>query len=352
MYVLTVKNVHKALPEGLKLLRTHGSARSSRNGEVIVANKPVTTAYLKPLERVLFWPERNANPFFHFFESLWMLAGRNDVATVSRFVKRMETFSDDGVIFHAAYGHRWRKHFDMEGGGSPTLPDQLPIIIDRLKKDPTDRRSVLVMWDPVADLDAKSKDLPCNTHAYFTRDYRGNLDMTVCCRSNDIIWGAYGANAVHYSVLQEYIAAGIGCPVGQMWQVSNNYHAYKEVYDTLKGMADYSAYYYIRQKDPYELKEAAPYPIVGDFASWDTELLEFFDKPTREHAEGSLNPFFQKVALPLWKAHTAYKEKDFETAYDWLGACLAIDWQKACVEWLLRIQEKLRRAHDDGVPHE
>ena len=52
---------------------------------------------LTPCERVLLYPERNANPFFHLYESLWMLAGRNDVAGPARYAKNMNNYSDNGV---------------------------------------------------------------------------------------------------------------------------------------------------------------------------------------------------------------------------------------------------------------
>jgi len=87
---------------------------------------------------------------------------------------------------------------------------------------------VISMHDPVADLNVDTLDQPCNTTLYF-RVYDQALDMTVICRSNDIIWGAYGANAVHFSVLQEYIAAAIDIPIGKMYQISNNWHAYTKV---------------------------------------------------------------------------------------------------------------------------
>ena len=63
------------------------------------------------------------------------------------------------------------------------------------------------MWDAKQDLSHRneSKDLPCNTHVYFSIR-EGFLDMTVCNRSNDLIWGCCGANAVHMSFLQEYVA--------------------------------------------------------------------------------------------------------------------------------------------------
>ena len=32
-----------------------------------------------PTKELLFDPDRDANPFFHFMEGLWMLAGFNDL---------------------------------------------------------------------------------------------------------------------------------------------------------------------------------------------------------------------------------------------------------------------------------
>src|SRR5690606_6235064 len=140
--------------------------------------------------------ERDANPFLHFFESLWMLAGRNDVDYMTRLVRRFAAYSDDGKTFNGAYGYRWRKWFGR---------DQLQQIIGALRSNPQDRRCVLGMWDAGHDLGLQSADLPCNTHIYF-RIQDDRLNMTVCNRSNDAIWGAVGANVVHMSFLQEYMA--------------------------------------------------------------------------------------------------------------------------------------------------
>ena len=210
--MITARNVQNALYLGLELFRQAGEIRDSRNGQVIVVPGPVTTHYTRPRERVLFWPQRDANPFFHFFESLWMLAGRNDVAFVSQFAKQMAEYSDDGIFLHGAYGYRWQYHY-RRYGHSEEYFNQLQILIRRLKEDPNDRRCVLSMWDPNADLDIQSKDIPCNTHVYFSRNFYNQLDMTICCRSNDMIWGGYKTNAVHFSILQEFMAATIGCDV-------------------------------------------------------------------------------------------------------------------------------------------
>lgn len=368
MHVVEARNVQHALLLGLDLLNKHGRRRSSRNGDVIVMDTPITTHYKYPRERVLFWPERDANPFFHFFESLWMLAGRNDVGYVKQFVQRMAMFSDDGLTFNGAYGYRWRKHFDVEGGGaSVRLPDQLATIVRRLKADPDDRRCVLANWDPVADLDSPTKDACCNTHVYFTRNWRGDLDMTVCCRSNDMIWGGYGANAVHFSVLQEVLAAGIGCGVGGYWQVSNNYHAYCNVFYPLLDKLEHriqetgARIAFTEQHvttvvihDPYVLDGCKPYPIVNPvngYVSW-MEQVERFVDASNVLGRSDWDPFFSQVATPLELAHRYYKEKNFQLAKQCAAKCEALDWRKACLEWLLRRESSFRRAEDDGPSYE
>jgi len=164
MQTITARNVHQALPEVMHLMKTLGKPRESRNGPVLKVPGPVSICYERPTERVMFWPERDANPFFHCLEALWMLAGRNDVGFVANILPRMRTFSDDGQTLNGAYGHRWRAQF----GG-----DQLIHITEALKADRYDRRQVLAMWDAPHDLGSDSKDLPCNTQAYFSRTDTG-----------------------------------------------------------------------------------------------------------------------------------------------------------------------------------
>lgn len=223
MRVLFVDNAEEGLRTGLQLLLTEGIKQSSRNGEVIRAVGPVTTVYRKPLQRVVFNEIRDANPFFHLYESLWMLNGRNDVKVLGKYAKNMLNYSDDGVTLHDAYGYRWRKWFQM---------DQLNVIIDILKKKPEDRQAVLQMWDSTRDLNRGGKAVPCNMIATFQISPTDNrVNMTVFCRSNDIIWGTYGANAVHFGFLLEYVAMKIGFDPGTYTQISVNYHAYTDVFE-------------------------------------------------------------------------------------------------------------------------
>jgi len=279
-YIVQAKNVNEALGEGLSLLKKVAVKAPSRNGEVLVAPGPVITEYENPKDRVLFSPLRDANPFFHLMEALWMLGGHNDVAWPQQFNSKFGLYSDDGLTVHGAYGHRWRNHFGQ---------DQLNHIIRLLRTEPTTRRAVLAMWHPEGDLwkrgtayPASGVDLPCNTHIYFSIGLTG-LDMTVCCRSNDIIWGAYGANAVHMSILQEYIAAAIGVPVGSYFQFSNNFHAYTNILapekyqEMIDSAYDYDYYGDAKLRNDWSAEEIVTrVPLVSvDMYAWQKDLNNF-----------------------------------------------------------------------------
>src|ERR1041385_2620797 len=103
MHTLYVRNVHEALPRAIEHLLSEGIERDSRNGPVLMTEYPVTTVYTLPCERVLFHPQRDANPFFHLYEALWMIAGRRDLKPLLRYARNMGNYSDDGETLHGAY---------------------------------------------------------------------------------------------------------------------------------------------------------------------------------------------------------------------------------------------------------
>lgn len=330
MKVIRERNINGVFNIAVMNLRvTHSLIEmDSRNGKVYMFPEPVTSVYKRPNERVLFSPERNCNPFFHFIEGLWMLAGRNDLETLTEFVPRMAEFSDDGVLVNGAYGHRWREWFGR---------DQLEEVVQILLSNPLDRRAVLQMWDATKDLGSGSKDVPCNTQVFFkcrpiTHEDDYILDMTVTNRSNDMIWGAYGANVVHFSMLHEYVAAFTGCRIGHYYQVSNNAHVYDNVWSKLEQKLP-EGY----PVDPYEAYDLKPYPLVEHTYSFDHELVKFFNwmRLGHDHKE-FLNTIFPEVGMPLVEAWWLHKGGLNVEALSVAKRIQADDWRKACVEWIER----------------
>ena len=214
----------------------------------------------------------------------------------------MKQYSDNGKIFHGAYGYRWRQHFNI---------DQIALIIKRLSNDPTDRRCVLQIWDSTVDLDSNKIDIPCNTHVYFK--VRENLlHMTVCCRSNDIIWGAYGANVVHFSVLQEYVAQRLGLEMGEYVQISDSYHAYVDVLKKTIAVLE---------------EPVSSYPVLRNI-KYPTEW-KWDDLVSSE--------FYQLIADPLQQSWWKWRQyKDIKSAIESANKIQSADWKQACVQWLER----------------
>lgn len=316
------RNVSEALYLGVQALDMEGVRVETRNGPALEFPTPVCTTYTHSRERVLFYPERDANPFFHLFESLWMLAGRNDVSWISSFNSRIDTFSDDGKSFHGAYGYRWKFWFGF---------NQLEVVISRLINYENDRRAVLSMWDARSDLMKRNsgKDYPCNTQIFFS--VRNDLlDMTVVNRSNDMIWGAYGANAVHMSILQEYVAARLEIGVGTYYQFSNNLHAYLDTFETVKNIkADYDPYLLVGEAQT----NYTPSPLVDEPILFDLELLSWFEEEEKDYA----NSFLSETATPMLRAWKAWKNKNLEEACSIAKETIVdLAWKKACVEWLNR----------------
>jgi hypothetical protein len=327
MHVINARNVNEAYVVGLGYLRAYGKEQNSRMGKVLVVDHPVCTTYERPYERVLFNSERDANPFFHFMESLWMLAGRDDVEWISRYNSTFKQFSDDGEIFHAAYGHRWRKRFGV---------DQLKKVCEMLNKDSDTRRALVSMWDPHADFDHEGKDFPCNLNISF-RVLHGKLDITVFNRSNDIIWGAYGANAVHMSMMQEYIAGHLELKVGRYYQVSNNFHAYCDILDKVGTPHPHPI-------DPYDMGTIDTMPIIDEKQHWDGELVRWMKEPRAAHIY--TNQIFPHVAMPMFYAWEYYKENNYPKALELVSRIKANDWRRACREWLTRRAEKHATKND------
>ena len=337
MKVISVNNVNEALIRGVDLFQgeTNYRTQESRNGITREAISPVTTVYHKPWQRVLFSKERDANPFFHLYEAIWMLAGSQDLKKLTHFNAGMANFSDEGETLNGSYGYRWRSHFKY---------DQLYSVVDELMEEPDSRRVVLQMWDAVDDLGSVSKDIPCNTNIYFKiRDDK--LQMTVCNRSNDMIWGAYGANAVHMSVLQEYIAAELGVPMGPYYQVSDSFHVYMN--NEWEKVKDLSANPFRLYGDFRYTHEH--YPLCSDPKNFLLDCSNFVTSvvpPRRISGNPELidswpsmfggykNKFFPEVLIPMIRAYLAHKDRKYEKCYDFLAEIQAEDWQEACFEWI------------------
>lgn len=580
------RNINAVFPVAIQLLIKEGRQQDSRNGPTVELPGTTMTVYKNPRERVLFSPERDCNPIFHLYESIWMLSGRDSVLPLLTYNPTMIKYATNGAYIHGAYGKRWAGQLDR--------------VINILKADPDSRRAYVQLWEEHKDLGSRNVDIPClagdtliwspegditikelakrktkypvytvdpssgdmslqwctkawktgrrktykvtfddgssiratDNHVFYkktrvikwgqkvaititeeklkdlqvgdriwathmsktpkghnsvkanwftntsfmnmktvprlymefltgkeipkdwvvhhkdeqkTNDSRsnialitasehnsihrrgdsnpmrrlspeahraraakqgaslkanwakrkaakaglanhkivsikdhgyedvydftvpvnhnavigtgilshncnvgvaflirdGNLNMTVFNRSNDAIWGAYGANVVHFSFLQEYIADMVGVPVGTYTQISNSLHAYPNLYPNIWARVqrlDPGPY------DPYQNGEVTPYSekLVTHPAAWFSDIEAFMRHGEEPSRWDYVNPWFREVGTPMVLCHQAYRLKDYQGTRDWDAAFAfaevikAPDWRRATVEWLTR----------------
>lgn len=345
----TARNVNDALANGMATMSQLGVPAESRGLKTLRIPGPFLTVYRNPWERVLFDADRDANPFFHLFEALWILAGSDTVALPAFFLPRVKQYSDNGERFHGAYGHRLRHWGATHVSGRNSQDkgiDQLQHAIDLLCEKPDTRQAVLSIWDPEKDLGAETKDMPCNDMIMF--DIVANkLNMTVCNRSNDMIWGAYGANAVQFSVIQEYVAASVGVGIGYYTQMSNNFHVYLDNPYWVKCQQEGG----IKASHEFNYDFMTVQPMCSN-ASEATTLFNDAKLLNRLAEEGNLegaldfyctsfhNEFVRTVVLQMLHSYVLYKRGQYKHAYDAASRIAAPDWRKACSEWMQRRMEK------------
>lgn len=337
------ENTNTLTPLLYKAVQQHGISQTSRNGNVIRLPGVTTCCLTKPWQRVNFCAERDANPFFHFIESMAMLAGLNDVKLMSFFAKNMANFSDNGLTYNAFYGTRARV----------TWGDQLDLVIKELHAKPDSRQAVVLLWDP-ADLLRETKDKACNLCLIFQVTPEGKLNMTTFNRSNDLIWGyGSGANVVHLSFFMEYVACALGLPMGEWWHSSANAHVYVDNPQWLKVQN-------LPDSNVYSSEVMEHRRLFEDRATFDRELRSFLVRLQMACCEGRgdllwpdpwkefKSPYIITACF-IAQSYIRHKEGTTtdtpqdtatRTAHRIASAIPLDDWNLACTAWLERRMSK------------
>jgi thymidylate synthase len=322
---IIARNVNELFADMLWRFKTESVLTQTRNGPALRIPRPVLTTLSAPEERVLFHAARDANPIFHLMESIWMLAGRRDVEFLALFNSRIAQYSDDGRVFNAAYGHRMRTHFRV---------DQLIEAITLLRRDPETRRCVVQLWEAADLTNQNSKDLACNTQIVFGRGVHGTLDALVTNRSNDAWYGYAGANAVHFTVIQELVARALGWPMGTYSTVTANLHLYTELYNAQHHVenppvnADTFDYYFLKNLTAY------PLMVNANYRGFLEDCEAFCRDPFNQTARYQ-HHFFPAVALPMAMVSHVRRTKQSD-GYYWASQVEAQDWKIATQEWIAR----------------
>jgi thymidylate synthase len=213
---LVYRNAARAFVGELSAIREFGTSvrvRERDTQELLARSIQIA----RPSERCITVPGRRNDVFAAIAETMWVLAGRDDLAFLSTYLPRAGDYSDDGTTWRGAYGPRLRNWHGI---------DQLFEVVRILRADMQSRRAVISLYDPARDF-VSSKDIPCNNWLHFiVRD--GSLDLSVATRSNDIFWGFSGINTFEWSVLQEIVASWLGVSVGRVTYFISSLHLYSD----------------------------------------------------------------------------------------------------------------------------
>lgn len=223
-----------------------------------------------PTDRYVRVPERKWNKTLGWIESLWLARGDNSLEMPASYVKNLVNFSDDGKFMRAGYGPRIRRYGDnfdsmvtLSGKLLPrqykngkadencrysklkapglyqNVTDQLRFVIEKFKQDIDTREAVITIHDPISDNFNQNeedgekasllltKDTPCTRSIHFMI-VNGKMNCYVDIRSNDLIWGFSAVNVFNFTLMQEYVAAIVGVPVGKYYHKADNLHVYKD----------------------------------------------------------------------------------------------------------------------------
>ncbi len=156
-------------------------------------------------------------------EQIWFISGaRKPEDFLRNYTHIWDDFTNPGDVVTVAYGYRWRKHFGR---------DQLGLLIELLKKEPSSRQAVVVTWDPAQDGLSliKKKNVPC-PYTFTVNIVGGRLHLHNIVRSNDIMLGC-PADVSGFCLLQCFLAQELGVRPGIYSHSISNAHIYDAHYD-------------------------------------------------------------------------------------------------------------------------
>ncbi len=159
-------------------------------------------------------------------EQIWFLSGARKPEDFLRdYTKIWDMFTNPNDVVTVAYGYRWRKHFGR---------DQIKLLVDLLKKEPSSRHGVVIAWDPASDGLSlfKKANVPC-PFSFVVNIIGGRLNLHNIMRSEDMYLGA-PADISGFALLQCILAEKLGVRPGIYSHSISNAHVYENQYDAVK----------------------------------------------------------------------------------------------------------------------
>lgn len=286
----TFPTASEALPFIASRILDIGDEVGSRNGRTkeLLNTQIVLT---DPQRREILTVNRKANVFAQIAETMWVLAGRNDIGWLSAYLPRAKDYAGDGETWRSGYGPRIRSYDGQI--------DQLDYVIDTLRRNPLSRQAVIGIWDSRYDT-IPDPDRACNTQLQF-QSRLGALHLTVTVRSNDLMWGWSGINAFEWSTLQEMVASMLGITVGTLTFNIGSLHIYEQHWSKAERLEF--------EDLPHAITPFDPFRTITTIEDLDALIEQWFAfEANCRTGQVSLNDFykFDEPLVQSWAAAIAY----------------------------------------------
>lgn len=189
-------------------------------------------------------------------ELIWLLSGNTNIKYLTdNNVHIWDEWADKDGNLGPVYGYQWR-NFNGEG------IDQIKDVIERIKKNPQDRRLIVSAWNP-AQIDKMALP-PCHCFFQFDVTPDGRLNCQLYQRSCDMFLGV-PFNIASYSLLTMMIAQVTGLKAGEFVHTLGNAHIYSNHFEQVQQQL---------ARDPYPLPQMKINPEIKDIFDFKYEDFE------------------------------------------------------------------------------
>ena len=194
-------------------------------------------------------------------ELIWLLSGDTNIKYLQdNNVHIWDEWADENGNLGPVYGHQWR-NFNSQGY------DQIRDIIERIKKNPQDRRIIVSAWNP-AQIEQMALP-PCHCFFQFDVTPDGKLNCMLYQRSCDMFLGV-PFNIASYSLLTMMIAQVCGLEPGEFVHTLGNAHIYSNHFEQVKLQLT---------REPLPLPKVRINPEVKDIDDFKFELIDYQSHP-------------------------------------------------------------------------
>lgn len=171
-----------------------------------------------------------------------------------------------------------------------------------------------------------------DSHVTFMKGDGGELCCMACTASPNPL-----TESSAFGMVLQFVSGLAGLEPGALWLASMNTNiklGYMENVRELAGRAG-------DPKCPYESGLMRPHGLRGIQPNNWLRELQVFMASEQKHAQIYNDTFFTMVALPIFEASMAARERQFSLARSKLDQCAAVDWREECIAWVGENQSRL-----------